>query len=364
MRIGLLTLPLHANIGGVLQNYALINLLQQQKHDVCTIDYRIYKHEIYKAKLFCLIKKLGLKWIIPHLTKYSPKFVLLYNIRMFIDKNIPHTKFLVSTKELQKISNTFDTIIVGSDQVWRKIFIINSIDIFYLGFIQNNTTKRLSYAASIGTEISEYSDDEIKHINMLIEKFSAISVREESAINLIKNTFKWNCPAPSLVLDPTLLLDQNEYINLINKTCVRKREKPYLFYYLLDNNGSKLKITEKIGSYLQLEIFTSYNNKNITPSIEQWLSDILNANFVITDSYHGVIFSIIFKKQFAIILNKERGASRFKSLIKTFSLENRIIDENNINLLFKTSIDYDKIYKILTKEKELSLSFLINNINS
>ena len=63
-------------------------------------------------------------------------------------------------------------------------------------------------------------------------------------------------------------------------------------------------------------------------------------------------------------LNKERGASRFKSLIKTFSLENRIIDENNINLLFKTSIDYDKIYKILTKEKELSLSFLINNINS
>lgn len=364
MKIGILTLPLHANIGGVLQNYALINILRKQKYEVYTIDYRIYKHEIYKANLFSLIKNLGLEWTISFLSKLNPKFALLYNIRTFINQYIPHTKFLTSFKELQEISDTFDAIIVGSDQVWRKLFITNSIDIFYLGFIQNNTTKRLSYAASIGTDISEYSNSEIKHINSLIKKFSAISVREESSIRLIKDTFKWTCPSPSLVLDPTLLLAQNEYINLINKARIRKREKPYLFYYLLDNNESKSKIVDKISSQLQLEAYTSYNNKNIMSSIEQWLSDILNASFIITDSYHGVIFSIIFKKQFAIILNKERGASRFKSLIKTFSLENRVLNEENIDSLLNENINYEKIDKKLMKEKKQSLSFLINNINS
>lgn len=364
MKIGILTLPLHANIGGVLQNYALINILSQQNHNVYTLDYRIYKHEIYKARLFSLIRKLGLKIIIPYITKFSPKFALLYNIRTFIDQYIPHTKPLSNTKQLQEISNSLDIIIVGSDQVWRKIFISKSINIFFLDFIQNKATKRIAYAASIGTEVSEYSNEELEYINTLVEKFNAISVREESAVNLIEEKFRWNCVKPSLVLDPTLLLNSQYYINLINNAHVKIREKPYLFYYILDNNESKTNTINKISSHLNVESYTSYNNKKITPSIEQWLSDIRNAKFVITDSYHGVIFSIIFKKQFAIILNEERGTTRFNSLVKLFSLESRILNEKTLDSLLKDEIDYNKINRTLSKAKNESLSFLINNINS
>lgn len=364
MKIGILTLPLHANIGGVLQNYALTSILSKQNYDVYTLDYRMYKHEIYKSKLFCFIKKIRLQWIVPYLSKLNPKFALLYNIRDFINKYIPLTKHMYNNEELRKESNSFDVIIVGSDQVWRKIFILNSINIFFLGFIDNNKTKRLAYAASIGTENSEYSDNEVKYIGSLIEKFNAISVREESAINLIENIFKWNCPSPLQVLDPTLLIEKEEYINLIKKSNIKERKKPYLFYYILDNNESKAEIIQQISAHLNLEEYTSYNNKNVMPSIEQWLSDINNANFVITDSYHGVVFSIIFKKQFAIILNNERGASRFNSLVKTFSLEDRILNKNNYNTIINNNIDYDNLYEKLSEEKEKSLAFLINNINS
>ena len=213
MKIGILTLPMHGNIGGVLQNYALIQVLKEYTDEVYTIDYRPYKHEVIKAYIFRGIRKLGLNKFISY--SKNKKLSLLYNIRVFIDNNIPCTDTYSNLKELKTGTSNFDFVIVGSDQVWRKIFIYNSIDIYYLKFVNKKQQYCFSYAASLGTDKCEYSREELLHINELIKDFKSLSVREYSAINLIKNVFKWDCKTPQLVLDPTMLLPMEKYLELI-----------------------------------------------------------------------------------------------------------------------------------------------------
>lgn len=359
MRIGVLTLPLHGNIGGVLQNYALVQILKHYGQEVYTIDYRPHKHEVFKAYFLRFIRKIGLCKFIYHTS--NKKLELLFNIRKFIDNNIPCKGPYFNFKQLKKISSQYDIIIVGSDQVWRKIFIYDSIDVYYLGFVNKDKTYCFSYAASIGTDKCEYTKKEIAHINKLLTRFQSISVREYSAISLIKDTFKWECPNPQLVLDPTFLLSASQYIELINKSNVVVKTK-YLYYYLLDNNTQKDSILKEFKDLSNYDLYSSYNDSNSSiASIEQWLADIYYSNFVVTDSFHGVVFSIIFKKQFAVIINKERGSARFDSLLKLFELEDRIID-NNIEFLFSHKINYDKIGDIIETQKNISIKYIEKNI--
>lgn len=361
MKIGVLTLPMHGNIGGVLQNYALIQVLKEYTNEVYTIDYRPYKHEIIKAYIFRGIRKLGLKKIVFY--SRSKKLSLLYNIRAFIDNNIPCTDIYSNFKELKAGTSNFDFVIVGSDQVWRKIFIYNSIDIYYLGFVDKKQQCCFSYAASFGTDKCEYSSEELLHINELIKDFKSVSVREYSALNLIKKIFKWNCKTPQLVLDPTLLLSMEKYLELISNSKVVINNKRNIFYYILDNSDDKEIIINKFREATNLDVISSYNsNKNIC-SIEQWLSDIYHSEFVITDSFHGVVFSIIFKKQFAVFINKERGTARFDSILKLFKLENRII-RNNVNALLLNKIDYNEVTEILIHYQNISKEFIASNIKN
>lgn len=362
MKIGILTLPLHGNIGGVLQNYALIHFLEKNGHEVYTLDYRPHKHEIIKAYIFRLVSKLRLKKFTYRLFYKNNKLKLLINIREFIDSKIPLRGPYYSFNALKKASKKYDAIIVGSDQVWRKIFISDSLNIYYLGFT-NNKQIRLSYAASIGTDICEYTEMELTKINQFIKSFKAISVREQSAISLIQNTYKWNCPLPQLVLDPTFLLKDYEYLNLIHNTNTIKYNNKYIYNYILDNSEEKIEVLNKFSTLLNLELQSSYNiiSKRVTPSIEQWLSDILNSEFVITDSFHGVVFSIIFKKQFAVFINNERGRARFNSLLNIFELNNRIIN-NNIESLITNKINYDHIQKIKDTYLNKSIIFLNENL--
>ena len=264
----------------------------------------------------------------------------------------------------------FDAIIVGSDQVWRPKYAFPDIRSFFLDFLKNNQkTLRISYAASFGTDIQEYSEKEIRDCGNLIEKFDAVSVRENSAIHLINNVFIWKCSAtPQLVLDPTMLLEKDEYLKIV--PCSTKIEKTKeLFYYILDMTPDKRKLIDSICIDKGLKEFTVFprsilpNSKvedKIIPPVEKWIQGFNRADLIITDSFHGCVFSIIFNKPFIVYANKKRGITRFSSLLEIFNLEDRLITSssefNQVKL--HSVIDWAKVNCIKEEKKEQSLTFL------
>ena len=174
------------------------------------------------------------------------------------------------------------------------------------------------------------------------------------------------------VLDPTMLLDVNDYIDLFKQKQTSKSDGT-LLNYVLDENDEIRKLIQKVASEKKLIPFAVNNpyegddtkplNQRIKPSVEAWLRGFYDADFVITDSFHACVFSIIFKKQFIVIGNKERGMARFESFLKMFGLEERLVDEKvDVNNLHP--IDYDKVYKLYGKLKEKSLHFLSENLFS
>lgn len=375
MNIGILTLSIHGNYGGTLQNYALVTILKRMGFKVETIDYKNLRHQRIKIKIFRTLRFIGGKYCIKAISQISPKFALLYHIRTFADKYIPFTKVLSTPHKLKKIASKYDFLIVGSDQVWRKIFIYDNIGTYFFDFSKNIPPKKIAYAASIGTEKCEYNSTEISLINEYIKNFTAISVREDSSIHLIKNVFKWDCPNPELVLDPTLLLSRNDYISIIQKEKTLTPQKANLFYYILDETEEKKSCIDFLSEELNLYSYSIYstNQKSLldilrtgyTQKIEQWLSSIYHTDFIITDSFHGMVFSIIFHKQFLVYANKERGLSRFTSLLKLLNLENRIffsLEELKEKEIWKESINYEKIDNILSHYQQESFNFLKRNL--
>ena len=179
------------------------------------------------------------------------------------------------------------------------------------------------------------------------EYFIISSTREISALSIFKN-LEWNSPKPEITLDPTLLLTAEDYSKLIENSNSKSYTKGKIYSYILDLTNEKQNIIhqeakDKGLDYIIEGLETSYN-----VSIEQWLCNIKNASMIITDSYHGTVFSIIFKKPFIFIGNKRRGNTRVDSL---FTILN-ISPKNTLNL------NWNLVYQNINEFKSNSLSFL------
>lgn len=349
MKIALLNLPFDSNFGGNLQRYALITILKREGYDIEHINLRInYQLPFYKIPFSYtkrLLKKLFLKDKRPILLEqYYRKKSLERNKKAesFYQKYIPHTLEITRKKDLYKLPH-YDAYIVGSDQVWRKAMTKQfGLSTFFFDFIKDNSAIKIAYGASLGSDKNELSLKEIKYLGKLYKHFKAISVRENSAMQLFKE-YQWNIPQAVQVLDPTLLLSKEDYINLIKAgktdTCPGN-----LFCYILDNNKEKEKKIQEIAKQKNLEPFKIQLNGN--SSIEQWLQSFQDAQHIITDSYHGLVFSIIFNKPFTLIKNEKRGNARFDSLFKILDIPT---NEN---------IDWTKININIQKEREKAIRFI------
>lgn len=369
MKIGILTLPLHTNYGGILQAYALQTVLERIGHEVVVFD--TDKHRslqfskmplIYSKRI--LKNVLGRKCEIFPEQKWNREYpVISQYTQPFIGKHI-HRLVINDLRKLNE--KDFDTIVVGSDQIWRPIYYPNIANAF-LDFAKGWNIKRLSYAVSFGTDKWEYTEQQTNICKELIKKFHAISVREDSGIRLCEEHFNMNAVH---VLDPTMLLTADDYISLF-KCANTPKSKGNLLVYVLDENKEKSSFIENLAKEKKLQPFRvnskveDHNaplNERIQPPVEQWLHGFYNAEFVITDSFHASVFSILFQKQFVVIGNKKRGLSRFSSLLKMFGLEDRLVtDTKSITAL--RDIDYQLVNNKLQEKKEYSLSFLINKLN-
>ena len=219
--------------------------------------------------------------------------------------------------------NDFDAIVVGSDQIWRPRYIENNfhseVADAFLKFTQGWKIKRVAYSASFGEEFWEYSSKDTEECKKYISKFDAVSVREDSGVILCRDYLGYD-KAINLI-DPTLLLKLDDYIYLIKDM---PRLQSHLVAYILDSSEEKFRLVDSIAKEKHL-IPIYVNQSSITlPSVEKWLQLFRDADYVVTDSFHACVFSVIFGKEFVALGNKERGLARFESLLRTLNLEDRI----------------------------------------
>lgn len=332
MKIAILTHPLGANYGGILQSYALSTYLTSQGHDVVVLN-RQSELPWFKSKLRALLIYFR------HPRYNNPRFV---NLKRFVNKYINYSKPLSSTSELTKFlcDCTTDAVIVGSDQVWRKSFAMNYKFNYFLDFVPDDIL-RCSYAASFGLSEWEYAEEQTIMIKKLLGNFAGVSVRESDAQELCIENLGIT---PKQVLDPTFLLDVSYYEKIASSPL---SDKPYIFVYWLGSEIEKQKaIQDNCSSGIDIIDLSLRTSDTLVP-IEDWLSYIMNAEKVVTDSYHGCIFSILFKRQFCICNNNSGGNGRLNSLFKIL----------NINPLSE-DIDYSSVYKELERQKISSYNYL------
>ena len=369
MKIGILTQPLRTNYGGLLQAYALQTILKLLGHDVMIMN-RCYIvptkslfSKVLRAKNLIIGRDVPCKDV--KKISFAEK-----NIQRFIEQRYFITESIYTTQELEEclVKENFNAIIVGSDQVWRPRYSPNIFN-YFLDFCSGKAIKRYSYAASFGVDTWEFNQTETEKCSQLAKMFDGITVRESSAIILCKENLGVKA---ELVLDPTLLLSAQDYIELLGNNTQKSNGE--LFTYILDSGSEKNTIINHIAKDTSCQPYTcmpklklTYRNakKNLKdcqfPAVEQWIQSFVDAKMVVTDSFHGTAFSIIFNKPFWVIANPRRGNTRMESLLELFDLKDRMITEENLaNKNLSTPIDWDKVNRIKKEWQTKSIEFLQN----
>lgn len=372
MRIGIITQPLHSNYGGLLQNYALQQVLLRMGHEPITIDQKNVPPPLYIV-LGSAIKTLLLKSVGKGKLRKLPlskrqNECILCNIKSFVDNYIRHTPKVEGYKEIKTMAENLllDAFIVGSDQVWRPCYNRHLYHSF-LDFAISWKVKKVAYAASFGVDSWEYTVRQTQKCKELIQLFDAVSVREKSGIALCSDYFNREA---CQMLDPTMLLSAEDYIKLVEQES-EPPSKGNLLIYILDNELNKTDLVAKIAEELGLMPFSVKDGgwkkrldkmEMLThPSVTSWLRGFMDAEFVICDSFHGSVFSIIFNKPFIVIPNKNRGNTRFDSLLQLFGLESRFIEGNDWSVVFEP-IDWGKVNQRKRVLQQDALAFLSSTL--
>ena len=369
MKVAILTQPLRTNYGGILQAYALQTVLQRMGHEVVIINRE--QQDYPSLRLLCLrlgaiIKSLVRRYILgqkeciimnPLSSLFRTKWDG-YVVLPFVKKRIIQSPELRNSKSLRHYfaKQKFDCYIVGSDQVWRPCYSPCITDFFLKSVPDNSSAKRIAYAASFGTDSCEFTTEELEECTYLLKKFDCISVREESGIEMCEKLFNISA---THVLDPTMLLNKNDYVEIAlgNGTIASPGN---LFTYILDPSLDAECIIDDLvrDGYQQNNVVLRVNptKDDFRPkqvSVEQWLRGFYEAKLIVTDSFHACVFSIIFQKPFIVIGNQERGNTRIDSLLKVFNLQMRKVlsakdFEHRKNELIR-KMDDNAIMEVLSK---------------
>ena len=352
MKVGIVTFHRALNYGAVLQAYALQQYLLSLGIDSDVIDYRsTYIERFYKpikANPF-IHPKMFVRELLyaPFNYKKRKKF------EQFIGKFIKMSKTVKSEKELKMLNGEYDYFIAGSDQVWNLKW--NGFDkAFFLNFAEKN--KKFSYAASFGFEtIPEGSEKEYKN---LLYDFESISVRENTGRRIVKELIGRDA---TVSIDPTCLLEREKW----EEISVKPEEHGYVLLYTLEKSSELIKNKKKIAQKLKTKIV--YISDALKKSSEfkyqgflspaEFVGLFANAGYVVTNSFHGLMFSVIFEKQFCLQYqqSKEAPNSRLIDFIHDFKLENRVLKGAEIE---EKDIDYKVVKRLLSMKKDEAKLYL------
>ena len=371
MKIGIFTQPLRTNYGGILQNYALQQVLKSLGHTPTTLEksLRLAPLPLWRQPL-AIFKRFFLHTILHNKNVLPPFYEWRYNkdlpivsqyTRGFVQRNIACRRY---TSVAEIAPSDYDAYIVGSDQVWRPSYNYQSLQEMYLTFTKDWQVKRIAYSASLGTDQWEFSPSDTAYYAPFVRQFDAISVREQSAIELVEHYFGAKAVH---VLDPTLLISRDIYVALAQS---QPKSKGTLMVHILDSTEEKRETADTISKDFHLNPFSVSQQfpeanlsvsveKRIQPPVEQWLRGFLDAEVVFTDSFHACVFAIIFNKPFIAFCNVERGVSRFQSLLKMFGLERLLVfTKSDYSPSLIENVDFEDVNHRLEMWRRTSLSFL------
>ena len=369
------------NYGGMLQSYALCAILKRYYLHSEQISFKMGAFPAYPSiykRIFRLSAKLFFFKVFIKLISMVVRLKLRKRadaFSSFSQRLVPHDSHVFDAKSVSNlIISSDDIFIVGSDQVWNPF---GTEDAYFFNFVPSRNGK-IAYAASIGT--NSVSQTFLEHVVPLINRFDFISVREESAKAILQ---PYVDKPIKVVLDPTLLLTRDEWDKIAVQPAV---PQPYIFVYLLGEKREHRRLIKKYAKTLGLKIvflphvhfrfnpadcfFADYNLYDVGP--REFVGLIKNAEMVITDSFHGCVFSIIYQKKFWALKRhkdseKENMNSRLYTLFDSIGLQDRLIEDESIEYDAKSlnrQIDYSQVEAKLDALRKDSSDFLLNAIKT
>lgn len=361
MKIGILTFHCAHNYGAVLQCYATQEFLRGKGYDVEVINYRPYyllrPYQLFNyRRVLCKNPIRLIKKFIQELLLFPVRYKRWCAFEGFINEQL-QLGSIVTNKSLPKDCGVY---LIGSDQVWNPK-ITNGFDDVYFGqFPFAKAMKRyVAYAASM--EAKKLEDEEISFYKSRLSNFDAISVREKELLSLLQ--VHVDQPIKQ-VLDPTLMVSSDLWDKLSSK---KKIKGKYVVVYQVRNNKNTLRIANYIANQLNAKVVVlvawlqiNYQNTYQTSSPEDFVNIIRNAACVVTTSFHGTAFSIIFNRPFYTVRLNDGADSRSSSLLESLGLENRMINIDDSPVF--TTIDYTAVNPILNSLRQQSQEFLLSNL--
>lgn len=356
MKVGILTFHRTTNYGAVLQTYALQKTILDLGYDVKVIDYNneeIYSYHDYRV----LYGKLPLKTRVGKIIRYSHNKKIAKTFNKFRNKWIDLSVECNTNAQLQSVEDGYDAIICGSDQVWNPLAIHFDFDAFLLSGVKG---KRISYAASAGniTLWEKY----LKKYWICLHRFDSISVRESEMIQPVENLSEKKV---RLVLDPTLLLNKKEWEKLEEPLGNEIEKDNYILVYYLGKNRALTDTVKKLQKQTGLPVvllgrqIEGIKSISVPAGPSQFLSLFHHAKFVITSSFHGTVFSILYHKPFLVFGNGNYN-SRMNTLLSALKLQSRMIDNESANLeRINKVVDWGQVDSLHKALKEKSINFLI-----
>lgn len=356
MKIGTLTFHRAQNYGGVLQCYALVKFLQHYGYDAQVADYRCPKIEAaYKV-----IDGSSLKTILLSILHLKERLKAKHIFAEFRKKNLPISKEIYTGPS--DFSNQFDVCIMGSDQVWTLRLVGGFNPIYYGEF--SPSIRKVGYAVSIA-EISHFTEEERRQMAEHLKNFSHFSTREESLCDELK---RFSSKKLTSVLDPSLLLTQDEYASITEEPV----EKDYVLYYQQEYNSETkhliIDVAKQVGAKLIVVItgkkevydypYRFYNTSTL--SVPKFLGLFKNAKMVFTSSFHGTAYSLVFRKDFYFVANN--APDRALNLLIKCGAEDRLIHSTDKVIFSK--VNYTKVEPMLNAARQHSIDFLINAVDN
>jgi hypothetical protein len=322
---------------------------------------------IQRYALKAYLQKKGYNFDAVKFSDWSDEVKNTASIKEFVDQKIGGRYF--DPDKLQGYKNY----VVGSDQVWRNWYggDWNRFAPFFLTFVNDkNKTNRVSYAASFGVDnLAEagINESNAEKIQPFLDKFDSISVREKSGVGLIKEIIGRKNKNIKTTIDPTLLLTADDYSSLVNDSRLKNKSMSDVFCYILDENYGKMKIIKDVAKHYgnSYEIIGLSGDKKYEP-VEKWLKGFRDSKFVITDSFHGLAFSILNNKDFIVFANPDRGMTRFESLFDSFGIpKDRLVFADSgikVDVAKLDPIDWEKVNNNLKRFRNDSEKWLQNSL--
>ncbi|MBR3652696.1 MAG: polysaccharide pyruvyl transferase family protein [Bacteroidales bacterium] len=379
-KVGIITIVEVNNFGAELQAFATQNALQRLGYDAEIIDYPFYKNPRHKAtqrsrpEFPIPINKRLAEWLYPKMARAKQ---FLHGNRLDEKRNERYAKFhhdntrfspeYPTIESLYAAKMDYDAYVVGSDQVWNP-FNYSSLDPYFLRFAPTNKRK-LSYASSFGVStLPEYTRD---YYHEALLGLDAISVREENALQMVKDV---SGKKAQWVLDPTLLLTGKEWMQFA--TAVDDVPEKYVLIYEVTPCSYLKEFAVTVANELGLKI-VRINREAVRQEEDEEVLNVMDAgpaefiwlfghaSVILTNSFHGTAFSLIFNKAFYVVTPaRKRNNSRQESLLRMVGLEDRLIVEGapmpNLKMI---SVDYSRVNSLLDAQREKSISFLRNAID-